>query len=276
MSDLLTKFAPVIDTGVTRTYDCPIEEGLVLSPDDSPTIGSPEYDEMAGRRDMYMAIVGALLWLANMTHPQLCYTTSQLSRFISNPGAKHFAAAVRALVYLRGCADRVLLFAPNTARDFETFVDSSWLTSFSCSGAFFFMYGCLFHWFAKTQRSISLSSAEAEYFGAMLAAKDVLFIRDLLIDLALAVAGPSVIYSDSKSAVDMAFDPVAFKKTKHILRAAEFLRDLVARGAITMAHVAGVVMIADLLTKAQARPVFLELLRLLDGYAANGVTCPAK
>ena len=27
----------------------------------------------------------------------------------------------------------------------------------------------------------------------------------------------------------MAFDPVAFKKTKHILRDAEYLRDLVAR-----------------------------------------------
>ena len=38
----------------------------------------------------------------------------------------------------------------------------------------------------------------------------------------------SVIYSDSKSAVGMAYDPVAFKKTKHIIRAAESLRDLVA------------------------------------------------
>ena len=41
-----------------------------------------------------------------------------------------------------------------------------------------------------------------------------------------------MIYSDSKSAVGMAFDPVAFKKTKRILRAAEFLRDLVAREVV--------------------------------------------
>ena len=44
----------------------------------------------------------------------------------------------------------------------------------------FFFYGCLFHWFSKMQRSVTLSSAEAECFGAMLAAKEVIFIRELL------------------------------------------------------------------------------------------------
>ena len=77
-------------------------------------------------------------------------------------------------------------------------------------------------------------------------------------------------YCDSKSAVDLAFNPVAFKHTKHILRAAEFLRDLVARRVVTLQHVKGAVMIADILTKACARQVFIELLRLLDGYAASG------
>ena len=44
----------------------------------------------------------------------------------------------------------------------------------------------------------------------------VVFVRELLLDLAIRVSAPDVIYSDSKSAVGMAFDPVAFKKTKHI------------------------------------------------------------
>jgi hypothetical protein len=42
----------------------------------------------------------------------------------------------------------------------------------------------LFHWFSKMQKSVSLSSAEAEYFGAMMAARDLIFVRDLLIELA--------------------------------------------------------------------------------------------
>ena len=138
----------------------------------------------------------------------------------------------------------------------------------------YFMHGCLFHWFSKMQRSVTLSSAEAEYFGAMLAARDLIFIRELLLDLSCAVTAASKILCDSKSAVDMAFDPVAFKKTKHILRAAEFLRDLVARDVITMEHVSGSVMVADVLTEAVARLLFLQLLALVDAYATDGLVCP--
>ena len=79
------------------------------------------------------------------------------------------------------------------------------------------------------------------------------------------------IFSDSKSAVALAFDPVAFKNTKHILRAAEFLRDLVARRVVALTHVKGTVMIADILTKAVSRPVFISLIRLLDSYSTSGL-----
>ena len=123
------------------------------------------------------------------------------------------------------------------------------------------------HWFSKMQRSVTLSSAEAEFFGAMLAAKEVIFIRELLIDLGFIIDAPSVIKCDSKSAVGMAFDPVAFKKTKHILRAAEFLRDLVAREVVSVEHLPGAVMLADILTKAASRAVFVELIKQLDTFA---------
>ena len=102
----------------------------------------------------------------------------------------------------------------------------------------------------------------------MLAAKEVIFIRELLIDLGFSIDSASVINCDSKSAVGMAFDPVAFKKTKHILRAAEFLRDLVSRGVISVEHLPGVVMIADLLTKAASRAIFTGLIKQLDDFHA--------
>ena len=79
-----------------------------------------------------------------------------------------------------------------------------------------------------------------------------------------------MIACDSKSAVDLSLDPVAFKNTKHILRAAEFLRDLVARRVVALHHLPGAIMFADLLTKAVSRPVFLELTRLLQQYASRG------
>ena len=131
--------------------------------------------------------------------------------------------------------------------------------------------GCPFHWVSKMQRSVTLSSAESEFFGCMLALKDTLWIRQVQLDLDLLQPGPSMMWCDSKSAVAMAFDPVAFKNTKHILRAAEFLKHHTLCGSITILHAKGVIMIADILTKGQARPIFLQLLKLLDDYAKNSI-----
>ena len=62
---------------------------------------------------------------------------------------------------------------------------------FSVSGALFVFMGCAIHWFSKTQRSVSMSSSEAEFFAAMMAAKDGVHIRDVLSDLGLVVTTPN-------------------------------------------------------------------------------------
>jgi hypothetical protein len=64
--------------------------------------------------------------------------------------------------------------------------------------------------------------------------------------------------------VDLSFDPAAFKKTKHILRAAEFVRDRVLRAYVALIWISGADNIADLFTKAVSLPIFRHLLKL-DG-----------
>ena len=78
--------------------------------------------------------------------------------------------------------------------------------------------------------------------------RTVYFI-DLLDDVGLPATCPVPLLLDSKSAVDLAFDPVAFKKTKHILRAAHELRDRVARDIYHPTYVQAAGQLADLLTK---------------------------
>ena len=271
INDLIERYASHVSAGHTRKYDTPMEEGLRLSHDDCPAPNSDAADQMASKKPIYMALVGAFLWLSNMTRSEISHVTSQLARFISNPGIVHFNAAMRVLTYLDSTRNRHLHYAPNSSLPLHVLVDSSWETKFSCSGAYYFFMGCPFHWFSKMQRSVTLSSAEAEFFGCMLALKDTLWIRQLLLDLRLLQPGPSQMWCDSKSAVAMAFDPVAFKNTKHILRAAEFLKDHTLRGSVTVSHSKGSTMIADILTKGQARPVFLQLIKLLDDYPQTSV-----
>jgi hypothetical protein len=266
VDDLLSKCDGFLSGSTTRRFDSPLDEHVDLAPETSPEVGSDEYVSMNAQRQLYMSLVGGLLWLANMTRPDIAFAASQLARVLGNPGRHHVRSAARVLIYLRGTKARALVYQPNPDLGLDTYVDSDWAVKFSCSGSMFFLHGCLIQWFSKLQRSVSLSSAEAEFFGAMLCARELTFIRDLLVDLGFALSAPSPVFSDSKSAIDMSYDPVAFKKTKHILRAANFLRDLVEREVLVLYHIAGTNMLADILTKAVARQTFMSLIKMLDDY----------
>ena len=84
------------------------------------------------------------------------------------------------------------------------------------------------------QRSVTLSSAESEFFGCMKVAcsrskmlKDTLWIRQVQLDLDLLQPGPSIndVLRFQIGLRHGVRPTVVFKKvTKHILRAAEFLK----------------------------------------------------
>ena len=173
--------------------------------------------------------------------------------------------------YLHGHVKCPLCYTPNVEHPLQIFVDSNWESCYSCSGAVFMFHGCPVHWFSKSQRSVALSSAEAEYFGAMMAAQDGVFVHKILFNFSMLKIRPTVVFCNSKSAVALALDPVAFKNTKHILRAAYFLHELVDREVFIVRHVAGSLMIADLLTKAVARSIFVSLSDIVLHYPMNGL-----
>ena len=70
--------------------------------------------------------------------------------------------------------------------------------------------------------------------------------------------------SDNKSVKELSLDSVAFKKTKHILRAAYFLRDLCDRQFFEIIWVAGTSNPADLFTKIHDLATFRAYVALLD------------
>ena len=263
ISDLVKRFGS-LTSGLTKRFDSPADSTVRLSPEQSPTPGTTEYDSMASYHNNYMSLVGAYLWLANVTRPEISYITSQLARFVSCPGQVHYKAALRVLIYLESTSARILRFAPNLKLGLQLYVDSDWGVKFSVSGAIVTYMGCAMYWFSKTQRSVSLSSTQAEYFAAMMLARDGIHLRDVLKELDLDKAGPLTIRSDNKGVIDLSFDPVAFKKTKHILRAAEFLRDLCLREFYALLYIASGSNPADIFTKVLPLADFRAQIAILD------------
>lgn len=263
IQDLVRRHGQLLD-GLTRRFDSPYDSTLVLSHDQCPSPNSPESVEMEGYREVYMSLIGAYLWLANVSRPELCYIAAQLARFVSNPGVVHYRAALRVLIYLQSSADRHLVFRPNVHLPLRAFVDADWSTQFSVSGGLVDYMGSPIHWLSRSQRSVSMSSTESEFFATSLIVKEIIFFRDLLSDLGLTCSGATEIFTDNRGVVDLAIDPVSFKKTKHILRAAHFVRDLALRRVVKLNWIAGTRNPADLFTKAFALSPFRKLVAMLS------------
>lgn len=139
--DLVKRHGQLLE-GLTRRFDSPYDPTVALSHDQCPSPGSPESREMEGYREVYMSLIGAYLWLANVTRPELCYIAAQLARFVSNPGFVHYRAALRVLMYLQTSSDKGLVLRPNTSLPLRVFVDADWATKFSISGALIdYVYG---------------------------------------------------------------------------------------------------------------------------------------
>ena len=214
---------------------------------------------MSALREVYMSVVGGLLWLAACTRPDITYATSVLARFVPNPARMHYQAMQRVLAYLKHTATRPLVFRPDPKTHLVVYADASWSDKFSTSGGMIFLHNALIVWYSRLQRTISHSSAEAEYIAASLAAREGAHVRAVCLDFAIEAVSPTPMKLDSKSAIDMAYDPVAFKKTKHIMREASYLRDLVARVVYKPEHVSSAEQLADILTKPVSRMLFMQL-----------------
>ena len=71
-------------------------------------------------------------------------------------------------------------------------------------------------WSSKKQTTVALSSIEAEYRGAAMAACEVALLHKLLEYLCVEVPHKIVIHCDNLSSIHLAWNPVFHARTKHI------------------------------------------------------------
>ena len=111
-------------------------------------------------------------------------------------------------------------------------------------------------WKSTKQKSVSLSTAEAEWYAASEAGKEVIYLRDILFDFAFEPNDPTKLYEDSRAvitAIAMANNPVNRKGSRHIDTRKHFIGELVQDKIIQLAPCATDLMVADALTKACPR-----------------------
>jgi hypothetical protein len=207
----------------------------------------------------YQSAVGALMYPMLGTRPDLAYTVAVLGRHTSTPGADHQRALDRAFQYLNATSKWQLTFQRGNpdGTTLHGFVDADWASDIadrkSTSGFVFMLGGGAISWSSKKQPSVALSSTEAEYIAGAHAAKEAVWLRQLLGELGVNTHHSTVLHMDNQSAIAIARNPEFHDRTKHIEIRHHFLRTKVEAGEIDLQFVPSKDQVADVLTKGLVR-----------------------
>lgn len=136
-------------------------------------------------------------------------------------------------------------------------VDADWgantVDRRSYSGYAFIFAGPTICWEARKQRTVALSSVEAEYMAISEATKEAIYLRDMLRDLKESCE-KIVLFNDSQGAQRLVCSTIAHhNRTKHIDLRHHFIRERCAAGDIEIKYMPTKDMPADILTKGLSR-----------------------
>ena len=214
----------------------------------------------------FMRIVGTLLYATTSTRLDIAHAVQKLSQKSQKPVIRDMIAAKRVLRYLSGNRATGLKYSSKLTGDalvIEAFSDADWANDRddrkSVSGWVVKLNGTPVAWSAKKQRTVSLSTCEAELYAMCEVFKEILWLQGILRELGHDVQSPTIAHCDNQSTVLISRNGIKGERTKHIDIKHNFIVDTIASGVIQSQWISTVNQQADILTKPLCREVFSRL-----------------
>nr|GEV13424.1 copia protein [Tanacetum cinerariifolium] len=172
IKEMLNKFG-LEDSKPTKT---PMSNEIKLTKDD-------EADSVDNSK--YRGVIDILLYLT-ASRPDIMFSICLCARFQDNPKNTHLEAVKHIFRYIRGTSHLGLWYPKGTRIKNVVYADSDHAGDYvdrkSTSDVYTFVGCCLTSWFAKKQRTLAISTTEAEYVSAGNACQQALWMEQALID----------------------------------------------------------------------------------------------
>ena len=223
----------------------------------------------------YPSLIGALLWIARMTRPDILFAVIKLSAFMKTFTEAHVLAGKRILRYLKGTIDFIFLFKADPSYDPDTRTvsissqsDADWggdtVTRRSTSGAVTTFLNCVVVVTCRRQDITALSTTEAELIALTEAAKDWLSLFNFITDIVNSAHSPfdsiseGIIETDNIATQFVASNRTFNNRTRHIDMRYMFIRDLVEKQLLSIRYVPTLRNVPDIFTKPLAFDIFAQ------------------
>ena len=232
-----------------KPVSTPMDPNVRLTSAQSPSTT----EEIAAMRHVpYHEAVGSLMYATLGTRPDICFAVQSVLRFNSKPGLIHWEAVKRIFRYLKGTRDLWLAYG-GAAKELVGYADaygSMGEDRKAISGYVFLINAGAVSWSAKRQDIISLSTTESEYVATTYAAKEALWLCQLILQVFGINLGPTNLFSDNQSAIALTKEHQYHARTKHINVRFHFIRWIIEDGKLRLIYCPTDEMVADVLTKA--------------------------
>ncbi|CAM8997494.1 unnamed protein product [Rhodiola kirilowii] len=184
-----------------RPISSPAEPGSRLTASGDP-ISDPT---------LYRSVVGTLQYVT-ITRPEISYAVNRVCQFMHSPTESHWCAVKRILHYLKGTLSSGLVLQKARDSQLIVFSDTGWASDpDDCrSQHSFAIYfgGNLISWSSRKQKVVARSSTEAEYRAIAFAVAELIWIQQLLEEMAVTVEKPPILLCDNLSATFLSANPI--------------------------------------------------------------------
>lgn len=154
--------------------------------------------------------------------------------------------------YLKGTINRKLVFR-NSNTELIGFSDADFARNVeerrSMTGYIFMLSGAAISWCSKAQRTVALSTTEAELMALVSAVQEALWLKRLENEIFIDSPKGITVYCDNKSTIHLAINNSYSQQTKHIDIRAKFVREKLKAKLIQLAYISTRENLADIHTK---------------------------
>ena len=267
----ITKIAQAAGLTECRRTTTPMVEGEKLQ-------RTVEGDKTPDEEWSYPSILGGVLYVANLTRPDIAYAANKLTRYLKSPNSTHCQALKRLVKYMYTTKHVGLRFTSGSKNPFRLTAAAD--ASFAdCEDTQRSTLGwCqwlgdepkgVISWGSRIGKNVALSTTESEVQAAIELLKDVLWTRDFLAEIGYRQTGSTRIYEDNNGCIGQSNATKGLRRARHYLVALSALNEACQAGDVHFHRIDSNENAADHFTKGLGGPKHIELGSMITGYDLN-------
>ena len=228
-------------------------------------------EELLGPEVPYLSAIGALMYLANCTRPDIAFSVNLLARYSSVPTRRHWKGIQHILRYLSGTTDMGLFYSNKSKEKLLGYADAGYLSdphkARSQTGYVFNYNGTAISWRSVKQTMVATSSNHSEIIAIHEASRECIWLRSMIhhiqesCGLSSVKDKPTILFEDNAACIaQIKGGYIKGDRTKHISPKFFYTHELQKNGEIDVQQIRSSDNLADLFTKALPTSTFKKLI----------------